>query len=387
MKNAKQNMKAHLEQMCLKFPTYHAASPGERDRADYIEKKFLEYGLKVRREEYKVRGWDFNLASLYDVTAGKEVPTFVCEYFSGSADFEGELLVVTKEQVPEIDKMDVSGRVIFLTHPMGVYDNGYFAKKLEELGALGLIIAHCGCTHGEPHTKVVRSPYIEKIATCAVGTIGALYIAAHLDHVYRLKVDAKPYDSVAYNIVGYVEGDDTKMVFGAHYDSAPHAHGAGDDASGTAMLLEMARMLKDKGNGHTLEFVAFSAEEYCDNPPPRGAKGSNEYNKLHAGENIAWYMNFDDYSAPSIYATASLCVGYKEKLPEIDWPMPTEKECLSGDDITFFDRGYPVLWLCQKRALPVLHSVYDSLDLIDFDAMEYCASIMYDVAVKLLEKS
>lgn len=387
MQNAKKNMETHLKEMCLKFPTYHAASVGERDRANYIEKKFLEYGLKVRREEYKVRGWDFKSFRFVDVTAGKEVPNAICEYFSCSVDYEGKLLVVTPEQVPEIDKMNVKGRVVFLTSPLGTFEHGYFAVKLEELGAVGLIVAHFGYAHGEPHTKVIRCPYIDHIATCAVGAVGSLYIATHIDHVYRLVVDASCYDTVTDNVVGYVEGDDTKMVFGAHYDSAPFAHGAGDDASGTAMLIEMARLLKDKGNGHTLEFVAFSAEEYCDNPPPRGAKGSNEYNKLHAGENIAWYMNFDDYSATPIYSSGSLCVGHKEKLPEIDWPMPTEKECLAGDDVTFFDRGYPVVWLCQKREIPVLHSIYDCLDLIDYNAMEYCANVMYDVATKLLEKS
>ena len=87
MNDLKQIYRKHLSEMCLKFPTYHTASPGERDRADYIERTFRSYGLKTRREAYPVRGWDFRSFSFRDVTTGKEIPQAVCEYFSGSVDF------------------------------------------------------------------------------------------------------------------------------------------------------------------------------------------------------------------------------------------------------------------------------------------------------------
>jgi hypothetical protein len=85
----------------------------------------------------------------------------------------------------------------------------------------------------------------------------------------------------AYNVVGVIEGNDPKLkreyiVIGAHYDHlgrggesslAPNSsdvhHGADDNASGTAGLLELARIFGGQRGQlrRSLIFVAFSAEE------------------------------------------------------------------------------------------------------------------------------
>lgn len=385
MKDLANVYKMHLSEMCLKYPTYHTASPGERNRADYIEKTFRAYGLKTRRETYAVRGWNFHSFSFYDVTAGKDVPFAVCQYFSGSVNYEGTLLVVTPEQVSDIEAFDVEGRVIFLTGDLGTFENGDFAEKLESHGAAGVIYAQIDPFVGYPHTKISRSPYINNIGTCVVSPLGAGYLSANLDHVYRLNIDAQPYDTVSDNIVGYVEGDDTKVVFGAHYDSAPLLQGAGDNASGTAMLLEVARLMKDNACGHTLEFVAFTAEEYCERPPARGAKGSNAYLERHEGENIACFINFDDYCVSPLFSKTELGVGHIEKLPAINWPFPPGAPILCSDDVPFFYRGVPVIFIAQRKIINVVHTEQDNIDFIDFDVMAAITLKYVDIATQLLK--
>jgi hypothetical protein len=95
----------------------------------------------------------------------------------------------------------------------------------------------------------------------------------------------------ANNIIGVLPGNDPNLkneaiVIGAHYDHlglggegsgslAPKAgdihHGADDNASGTAGLLELARLFAaEKRNRRTLIFIAFSGEE-------EGLLGSNFY--------------------------------------------------------------------------------------------------------------
>ena len=245
MRNLADTYRKHLSELCLKHPTYHTASPGERARAAYIEHTFQAYGLKTRRESYPVRGWEFHSFSFYDVTSKKDVPFAVCQYFSGPANFEGKLLIVSPEQVSEAEAFDVKDRLIFLTGELGTFANGDLAERLEALGAAGVIYTLLDTSIGYPHTKLSRSPYINSIGTCAVGPLGAAYLCANSDHVYRFVIDAAPYDTVSDNVIGYMEGDDTKVVFGAHYDSAPLLQGAGDNASGTAMLLEMAQLMKN----------------------------------------------------------------------------------------------------------------------------------------------
>ncbi|MDD4602964.1 MAG: M28 family peptidase [Bacteroidales bacterium] len=81
------------------------------------------------------------------------------------------------------------------------------------------------------------------------------------------------------------------VVLGAHYDSYTYygnAPGADDNASGTAGVLEVARILSQYEFERTIIYCAFSAEEY-------GLFGSEEYAKRceQQGMNILGYFNMD----------------------------------------------------------------------------------------------
>ena len=105
-----------------------------------------------------------------------------------------------------------------------------------------------------------------------------------------LVTDVVRMDVPAYNVVGVIEGSDPilkneAIVIGAHYDHlgrggegslAPRSgeihHGADDNASGTAGVLELARIFSAQRSKlkRTLVFIAFSCEE-------EGLLGSNYY--------------------------------------------------------------------------------------------------------------
>ncbi len=103
-----------------------------------------------------------------------------------------------------------------------------------------------------------------------------------------LKVDLVRREVSAHNVIGILEGTDPVLknetiVIGAHYDHlgrggegslAPQEgdihHGADDNASGTAGLLELARVFASHKTRRTIVFAAFSGEE-------EGLLGSNYY--------------------------------------------------------------------------------------------------------------
>jgi len=113
-----------------------------------------------------------------------------------------------------------------------------------------------------------------------------------LNGYIALETDVARNEVPAYNIVGVLEGSDPvlkneNIIIGAHYDHlgrggdgslAPHSgeihHGADDNASGTAGLLELARIFSAQQSKlkRTLVFIAFSGEE-------EGLLGSNYYVK------------------------------------------------------------------------------------------------------------
>ena len=105
-----------------------------------------------------------------------------------------------------------------------------------------------------------------------------------------LTTDVVRNDTPAYNVIGMIEGSDPILkkeviIVGAHYDHlgrggegsgslAPRGgdihYGADDNASGTAGVLELARLFNAKKPKHTIVFMAFGGEE-------EGLLGSNYY--------------------------------------------------------------------------------------------------------------
>ena len=70
------------------------------------------------------------------------------------------------------------------------------------------------------------------------------------------------YRDVVAEIEGASEGAGGEIiVVGAHYDTVPETPGADDNASGVAVMLELARLLKSEPLTHGLRLVAFANEE------------------------------------------------------------------------------------------------------------------------------
>jgi hypothetical protein len=91
------------------------------------------------------------------------------------------------------------------------------------------------------------------------------------------------------NVIGVREGrSKERVVVGAHYDHIPGCDGADDNASGTAAVLELARVLAGGSFDRTLVVACWDEEE-------RGLVGSDAWAEaaIARGESIALYVNFD----------------------------------------------------------------------------------------------
>ncbi len=92
------------------------------------------------------------------------------------------------------------------------------------------------------------------------------------------------------NVIGIKPGSDPKagvITVTAHYDSAaPGVPGANDNASGTVVMMELARLYSDRVTSSTIQFIAFGAEE-------RGLLGAQHYITSPHAENVALNLNLD----------------------------------------------------------------------------------------------
>lgn len=115
------------------------------------------------------------------------------------------------------------------------------------------------------------------------GTAGAQKAANYIENELRkvgLQTMRDPFtwrNKKTENIYGWIEGQEHKdeiMVVGAHYDHIGTSPGADDNASGTAMVLELAKAFSKTQPKRTIVFQLYSAEEYglwgskhyCQNP-------------------------------------------------------------------------------------------------------------------------
>ena len=128
--------------------------------------------------------------------------------------------------------------------------------------------------------------------------------AASLNIKMRIIIDVK--NRVGHNVIGYIDNRAaTTVILGAHFDHLgygedgnsmirnfdhPMIHnGADDNASGTAALIELARLLKkSKATNHNYLFIAFSGEELG----LFGSKYFTEHPTIDL-ENVDYMINMD----------------------------------------------------------------------------------------------
>lgn len=194
-------------------------------------------------------------------------------------------------------------------------------------------------------------------------------------------------------------------IVGAHYDSAPGTPGADDNASGVAVLLEAARLLKTRKPDRDIRFVAFGTEE----PPSFGTRnmGSVHYAKrlkengvkVHAMISLEMLGFYNPrrgsqlyppfmhlfYPAQGDYVGLVSNVQSRRLLAPFAaaWKaassFPLQRSILPGvfsglalsDQLSFWDEGFPALMLSDTAFYrnPHYHEHTDTPDTLDYEKM------------------
>ncbi len=195
---------------------------------------------------------------------------------------------------------------------------------------------------------------------------------------FGLSVTLDPFGSTYQNVIAVQPGrvhPDRILIVGAHYDSAG-TPGADDNASGTAGVLEAARVLSQYAFENTLVYIAFDAEE-------RGLQGSWHYVSEHLNDNILGMISLDmislnnlggfhanicgeDHSAALKQGLADAIAQYGQGAWVHQWPGATR-----SDHYPFEYNKIPACLLIEDSwANEVYHTQNDSVDtpnLIDYD--------------------
>jgi peptidase M28-like protein len=180
-----------------------------------------------------------------------------------------------------------------------------------------------------------------------------------------------------FNVVAEPPGfDPTKphLVVGGHLDSVPNTPGANDDASGPAVIIELARLARLSPTRMPIVFVAFSAEERRRQSPTRSeyALGSKAYIAAMSSARaraLKGMINIDMVGAgPDVQvigSTGSIVATMYSIARRLGIRAEAHATISQGfsDHISFQAAGIPAGWLWAGDN-PTLHTPRDTMAVI-----------------------
>ena len=243
---------------------------------------------------------------------------------------------------------------------------------------------------GRVNQDSIRS-YVEQLQAFPVrlmGTSGMYSVAYWLVNKFR----AFGYDSVGIdpfvatnnegdevscrNVVAYKPGTEYpyhQIIVGGHFDAVEGSPGADDNGTGTASVLEIARVLADVDTKLTFVFIPFDGEE-------GGLLGSAHYAEQAAvaGDNIVLMLNMDMIGHYENDTTVNVYYGDNETLgrlwadladsiPSIDLHGVLMGSFMSSDDQSFYNYGYDMLALHEYIFSTKFHQPTDSAVYLNYD--------------------
>jgi len=213
------------------------------------------------------------------------------------------------------------------------------------------------------------------------------------------------FDTNADNVVAVIPGaafPENIFVLGGHYDSlalfSGSEPGADDNASGTAAVMEAARIMSGYPFENTVVFITFASEEF-------GLFGSNAYARAASqrGDNIIGMLNVDmiGYIAPGDTPDVDVIAGSgssglrelafwatQEYVP--GFPAIEGTGMLGGtsDHVSFVYYGYPAIWFFEDvQYSPYIHTANDivGLSLNSFELVTNCTKSILATLASLAE--
>jgi len=257
----------HLRYLAADIGPRPAGSAANRAAGVYIASVFRNAGLDVEEQTVEYPDWQVNATNL---RLGEETLTAVANRFSPSADVSGPTVALCS--VAELERAELAGKIAVL----------YGNLTSDQLIALNYTIYNP--EHDQHINQLLRARQPAAILTVSAkpgnlddriadwdlnipsATVSAeagRTLLQHTGQMAHLRIEATSKPGTTGNVVARKPGTRaSKLVLCAHYDTRAGAPGACDNGSGVAILLALAERFAAAPLSATLEFVAFTDEEY-----------------------------------------------------------------------------------------------------------------------------
>jgi aminopeptidase YwaD len=349
---------------------------GDAKAAKYIASQFKSIGLKTVKKSYfqefsfPVNTFPKEVVVKYNgklLTAGVD---YIVDPSCPSFSFQGKVDFIPLQELNDELQYDLKGGK-FKHVVLDTFTGRYFEEAAISLKKYT----------ADHNKKLVVRLTNDKLTWSSSPVLSNRCIITLKSHVFDrsaeayfdISIKSKFYQKyTSKNVLGLIEGTqhkDSLIVFTAHYDHlgmmgrTAMFPGANDNASGVAMMLNLAKYFSEHPQPYSLLFIAFSGEE-------TGLIGSNYYvrNPVLPLENIRFLINIDlmGNGSEGVMAVNGTIfprqfsilknINEKEKyLPEVK----VRGKAQNSDHYWFSEAGVPCFFFYLMGPYPHYHDVND----------------------------
>ena len=344
----------HIRVISSEIGTRVAGSPQEDAAATYTSEQFAAWGYEVEVQDFEAEGADLQRHATLTVEGLQGVEFIVVALFgSRSGEARGRLVDARTGQPDDIP-VDASNAIVLIQRDDVTFLD--MANRALEAGAAGVLIAN-----KEPgRFPGVLEPAVDVVAagiSQADGTVLRELLAQG-----DVEVTLNVRESVtAHNVFARPASGICRTLSGGHYDTVPWSPGAYDNASGAAIVLELARAAASAGlSDHC--FVLWGGEE-------GGLQGSRFLISELTDSEIELLEGVFNYDAaagpgdPQLIGATSLADQAKTLADElgIAATITVLQENAGSDHAAFLDAGIAALMLTAPDT-GTLHTPSDTFE-------------------------
>ena len=404
-----------------------AGTEEEKIAAQYIQKEFKNIGLEPAGTDQYYQNFDFLAGKIFGdnnaLAVGESDFEIDTDYFplnfSGNGTAKGEIVNLEFGiSAMDLDHDDYSGKdvegkiaLINVSSPDGIHPHSKYLKYhdlreraglAQSKGAIAVVFINNDETANDPTKR-----YTDKMSILDIPVIfysGESNIDVNQN--ITMSVDMVEDRRIAQNVIAQIDNSaEQTVILGAHYDhlgygdegslyrgDKPMIHnGADDNASGTSMLIEIAKEIKSnkalKSNNYL--FIAFSGEE-------KGLLGANYFSKEPTIdlEKVTYMINMDmvgrmDTTKNSIgingVGTSPVWTPLLDSINSQGIGLVTTESGVGPSDHTaFYLSDIPVLHFFSGTHEDY-HKPSDDADKINYDGMVKVYSMINQINAKLAD--
>ncbi|MBC9931523.1 M28 family peptidase [Chitinophaga qingshengii] len=390
------NLQTHVTYLCSdKLEGRQTGAPGEQLAAAYLSSQLEQIGISPKGDNGFLQTFTIREGREPDnctltlnhekLVSGKQ---FIPLPFSAGKNAKGEVLPAVNE--PDNIWLINAAEIEADPHKSNM---GQYLRETQvaaKSGASAVIFYN-----GRETPEEVNSWHKQNVKSTS---IPAVWVNSDISRILAkddanafqidMKVAFKPVKITGTNVIGFIDNKAPKtVIIGAHYDHLGKGGGADDNASGTAALLELARMLKSgRFKNHNFVIIAFSGKE-------EGLAGSSWFTTHSEGIDLSqvnYMINLDivgDLNAArglQIGGTSSY-TGWPEVIGSVaakDIRVVYDANNTSESDHTsFYKKNIPVLYF-YTNAHKSIPEAEDNPDKINYDGTLTVIKLVYDIISK-----